>query len=138
MKPRTKRTPEGELKRGVMDFIALQADCIIVRVFTGTVKAERGGWIHGAPNGTADFVGLCAGIPLALELKAKRGRASEEQLLFSCKWVKSGGCFAIVKTLDDVADALMRCREVARLRTRYAAFMLETDGNGASVRGGGA
>jgi len=119
-----------------MDFLALQPDCVIVRVFCGKVKAEHGGWIHGAPNGTADFVGHCAGVPVALELKAKRGRASGEQVDFAAKWVKAGGCFVLVKTLDDVADALMRCREVARLRTRYAAFMLETVVNGASVRGG--
>jgi hypothetical protein len=53
-----------------MDFLALQPDCVIVRVFCGKVKAEHGGWIHGAPNGTADFVGHCAGVPVALESQA--------------------------------------------------------------------
>ena len=130
MKPRTKRTPEGELKRGVMDFLALQADCVIVRVFCGKVKAEHGGWIHGAPNGTADFVGHCAGIPVALELKAKRGKRSEEQAAFADKWEKAGGVCVLVKTLDDVAYALRVCR--------HKAAMNQTDANGASVRGGGA
>jgi hypothetical protein len=130
MKPRTRLTPEGELKRGVMDFLALQPDCVIVRVFCGKVKAEHGGWIHGAPNGTADFLGHCAGVPVALELKSKRGKRSEEQTAFAEKWTKAGGVCLLVKTLDDVAWVLRLCRDVALTR--------QTDGNGASVRGGGA
>ncbi len=105
---------ESALSKAVKQYIALHADCVIVRVFCGSVKAERGSWIIGAPNGTADYVGVCAGVPLALELKATKGRVRPEQRAWGERWSACGGVYRVVRTLDDVAEAMMECRDRTR------------------------
>ena len=116
---------ESALKRAVMAYLALHADCVIVRVFCGSVKAERGGWITGATPGTADLLGVCAGVPVAFELKATKGRVRPEQREFAERWQSAGGVYRLVRTLDDVADGLLECRNMQR-----------TDDRTRGVRGG--
>lgn len=120
---------ESALSRAVRDYLALHADCCVFRVFCGAVRAEHGGFIKGAPNGTADYVGTCCGVALALELKSATGRVRPEQRAFGERWQSCGGVYRVVRTLDDVADAMRECRDRS---------MLRTDDRTRGVRGGDA
>ena len=102
---------ESALKSAVLDYLRLHADVVAARVFCGSVKAERGGWIVGATPGTADIIACCAGVAVALELKATKGRLRPDQVDFADRWRKAGGVWRLVRTLDDVADGLREARD---------------------------
>lgn len=60
-----------------------------------------------AINGTSDVLGVLKdGRFLAIEVKAKYGKASPEQLSFIDKINSSGGIAFIAKSVDDVSERL--------------------------------
>ena len=98
-------TPEGVVKREIQDaFKALGVLCI--RVNSGRVRV-RGGWQHGAPEGTADLLVFPGGgRMLAVEVKQPGERATEVQLAWGADWTRRGGVYVVVDSLDGALDAL--------------------------------
>jgi hypothetical protein len=56
----------------------------------------------GVRPGVADFILLCQGIAIAIELKTEKGAQSVNQTSFMHAWRKAGGEYAICRSLDHV------------------------------------
>lgn len=81
-----------------------------LRVLSGRVQV-RGGWVHGAEEGTADIVGGFYGRVFAVETKTPEGRFTDAQIRF-LERIEAQGGIAIRgqnKTPADVVAELMRC-----------------------------
>lgn len=55
-----------------------------------------------AINGVADIIGHYKGIFVAIEVKSKNGRQSEEQKLFEFNIKKNGGHYLLARSLEEV------------------------------------
>lgn len=63
----------------------------------------------GVRKGVADFILLRNFCPIALELKAKDGKQSEDQKGFEDAWTAQGGVYYLCKDIDDVRDIINIC-----------------------------
>lgn len=65
---------------------------------------------YGLANGSADLIGVLDGRFLSLEVKAPRGRVSEEQQ----QWLECvrgcGGVADVVRSVEDAMGVVTRCR----------------------------
>ena len=62
----------------------------------------------GVRSGVADFILLCRGLPIAVELKTTTGRQSENQKGFQSAWVAAGGVYVIVRTPEEIDSLVFR------------------------------
>jgi hypothetical protein len=95
-----RQTPEGTVKAQIQD--ALRAmGCLVIRINAGVVRV-KGGFMRGAPEGTADLLVFPGnGRMVALEIKQPGKKAAPEQLAWGAEWRRLGGTFAVVDTVDD-------------------------------------
>jgi hypothetical protein len=56
----------------------------------------------GVRSGVADFILLCRGQGIAVEIKTRNGRQSENQKGFEEAWKKAGGTYVIVRTPKEI------------------------------------
>ena len=108
-------TPEGQIKSDITKALK-QMGFEVFRIQCGQVKV-KGGWLHGAPNGTADLmipVTLSAVAPaiLWLETKTREGQLSEEQKCFK-RSRRSGQYYLLARSVDDVLGWLKENRASA-------------------------
>lgn len=99
-------TPEGKISKEIRD--ALKAlGYLAVRVQSGVVKV-RGGYMHLAPEGTADvFVVLRpAGRLMGIEVKQPGEKATPVQLAWGADLVARGGLYVVVDNRDDAIAAV--------------------------------
>lgn len=71
----------------------------------------------GLARGWADFLILCQGVPIAIELKVGKGRASEHQISFAAQWIGQGGQHFECRSLADVEGALRALGVPLKART---------------------
>jgi hypothetical protein len=103
-----RRRPEQSLQRAVIDLIATTA-----HPYAFTFHVPNGGWRRpteakimkglGVVPGVPDLIILFGGRAFGLELKAPRGRMSDDQIEVHC-WMKRAG--AEVATVSSLAQAL--------------------------------
>ncbi len=102
---------ETDLSRAIREAVNLQPDAYVIRVQSGMLQAlyrGRARWIHLAPKGTSDYLGIGPGGQfLALEVKAKRGKLTTDQRLFLRRIRDLGGVAAEVRSAAE-AVAVVR------------------------------
>ncbi len=78
----------------------------------GTYSAKRGTFLkNNNPNfrnGVSDILGVILGRPLAIEVKSKLGRPSEDQKVFLEEFGHAGGIGFIARSVEDVAVNLAK------------------------------
>lgn len=65
---------------------------------------RKGKWCP-SPNqtkGVADIIGIYEGRPIAIEVKAPKGKVSKDQEVFLTNWHEAGGDLCIARSVKDV------------------------------------
>jgi len=81
---------------------------------TGASKIEssRGTrFIRFGLPGASDIVGVCQGRFVAIEVKSKRGKQSEQQKLFEQYITTHGGCYILAYNVDDALKVLLTLKQ---------------------------
>jgi hypothetical protein len=101
-------TPEGALKAQVLDFLKV-AYPLHFRMQSGKVAVKRG-FLHLAPEGTADVLVFKGTQPCWIELKAPKGKThkerAEKQQAFRERVLREGHRHIQAQTLDEVIEFL--------------------------------
>lgn len=94
-------TPEQLIKRQIMDWLNAQPRCYVRVLQIGGIRGRSN-----SSKGMSDILGLWNGRGLAIEVKAKGGRMSKEQVEFLEAWNESGGIAIVAYSLEDVIQRL--------------------------------
>jgi hypothetical protein len=89
------QTPETNTKQAVKAFLKLN------QVWTFPCTAGLGSY-----PGCPDRLGIFKGLPLAIEVKSPTGRLTAHQEAFRDNWIREGGLYLVVRSLEDLATAL--------------------------------
>lgn len=107
------KTPEGLVKEAICQWLAYHPkDCPIF-----WINESQGTWDPGKKffrkknspyqlQGVADILGIWKGRPLAIEVKAGKGRPSKEQTEFLTRFCSAGGIAICAWGVDDIEGAL--------------------------------
>ena len=102
----SKQTPEGKVLKEVTDYLTKRG-VFWIRINTqGNYDAKRGMYIPSpyTKRGTPDLLACPNGQAVFLELKAKRGRLSPEQVVMG-EIIKEAGCeWYCVRSVQEVID----------------------------------
>jgi hypothetical protein len=102
---------EAALTTAVLNALQQMPGVVAWRCNSGTAKV-RGGWMHLAPNGTADVIGFASpgGRFFGIELKVQGGRHphTKEQQDWGAKVQKHGGIYILARSVAEALDALTR------------------------------
>mgnify|MGYP001576709913 FL=1 len=60
----------------------------------------------GSAPGVSDILGIYKGKPLAIEVKAPKGKLTEKQKIFLDNWSREGGLAIVAWSIDDVIKGL--------------------------------
>lgn len=105
-------TPEGLLKRQIVEWLSAQPGCYIRQVQIGGIRGRAN---HG--KGISDIIGIWRGRFLAVEVKTREGRLSPEQAEFLECIRRFGGIAIVARSVGDVENNLRdekeRCRDHA-------------------------
>lgn len=112
-------TPEGATLNAILDYLRLR-HIFAWRNNTGAAKVGEGGnsrFIRYGLKGSSDILGcLDDGRILAIEVKAPKGRVTQEQTDFLASIKKRGGVAFVARSVEDVereifAPSLVRRHE---------------------------
>lgn len=98
---------EREIQKTILDYLQLQENmgkCYCFRAGSGLIKTERGGYFKTGKKGCPDILCLIRSIFVAFEVKAPKGRQSDEQKVTQKKIEKLGGVYKVAKSLEDVIE----------------------------------
>lgn len=97
---------EQEIKKSIMDYLNLRADIYFFRLGSGLIRTEQGRYFKTGARGCPDIVVLKKGRFIGLEVKNDKGKQSEDQQTTENKIKQCGGEYYLVRSIDDVIDAL--------------------------------
>jgi hypothetical protein len=104
-------TPETAILHAIRLALGSEPDLVLWHLVQGAALSPHGGFVkYGLAPGAADLVGILDGRFFALETKAPRGRASDEQKLWGALVQRTGGFYCMVKSVDEAKQALERAR----------------------------
>lgn len=110
IKPATKKrgNPEMQLVNEILDYLKKRGDIYAWRMNAGKVKTDKGHWFQGAPDGTADIIGLHLGTGrmVAIEVKAGTNQPTELQMEFIEMVKRAGGVAFPAWSVDQVDQRL--------------------------------
>ncbi len=105
-----KHETESHLKRRICDWLAIHNCFFWIESTTGIYdpvhKCYRRLNSPYAMRGKADIIGIWKGRPLAIEVKVRPNRLTEEQKKFLENFSSHGGIVIVAYTLDDVIKEL--------------------------------
>lgn len=112
-----KRETESNLKHRICDYLALRKDCFFwiesnTGIYDPVTKCYRRKNSPYEINGKADILGIFRGRPLAIEVKVKPNKLSDNQKLFLEKFSNYGGIVIVAYSVNDVIQAIERQVEV--------------------------
>jgi hypothetical protein len=61
----------------------------------------------GLGKGSADCVGIAWGVPIGIEVKTPKGRASREQPIWGRAFEALGGRYAVVRSVEEAVRFVM-------------------------------
>jgi hypothetical protein len=97
---------EQDLTRAIIEAINRTGRALVWRNHSGLVKVKRA-WMHLAPKGSPDIVGLTIGGRfIGLEVKLPKEQPMEEQLVWGAAIEKSSGIWGIVRSVDEALNML--------------------------------
>jgi hypothetical protein len=102
---------EKEIENAILDYLSFRNDVFAWKnqstgIYDPIKKCYRKSNNKHHINGVADILGLFRGRPLAIEVKAARGRATPSQMDFLFKFHKMGGIAIIARNVMEVKIAL--------------------------------
>lgn len=103
---------EHSLQISAADFLrkALPSRAVFFHVPNGELRDKRTAAklkAYGVLPGVPDFIVICDGKLIGLELKAPKGRASPEQVAIGDAFVANGFNWQIVRSLEEVERVLL-------------------------------
>ncbi|MFH1185106.1 MAG: VRR-NUC domain-containing protein [Chloroflexota bacterium] len=107
-------TPEARILADIRLALGKEPGVVAWRISQGLGYTPDGRVMRaGSVPGMADLIAVVAphGRWLGLEIKAPRGRLSDEQRLWGALLEKHGGIYAVVRSVPDAIAALTRARE---------------------------
>lgn len=115
---------ESEIQTAIRLELGRDADLVLWRNSAGVAYHEGRKQRFGLVRGASDLLGILTvaglGVFVALEIKASRGRLTDEQRLFGDLVTRRGGFFAVVRSPDEARAAIDRARKEIRERIRSA------------------
>ena len=106
-------TPEREVLHAIRLGLGTERDLCLLRNNVGTaLGGATGGVVYGLGTGSPDLVGTLAptGRWFCLEVKRAGQKARPEQAAWLARHRKFGAFCAVVHSLDEARDALVRAR----------------------------
>lgn len=101
---------EKEIETSILDWINQQPKCFAFKINTIGVYDENIEAYRKTSKfvlkGTSDIIGIWKGKPLAVEVKSKTGRLSQEQKAFINRYIDLGGIAFKVSSLEEVVRNL--------------------------------
>lgn len=95
-----RKTPEGQIKEDIKKL--LEASGFYVRaIVVGQVPGRKN-----PSKGIPDYVCIKRGRVIFFEVKAPKGKVSEEQETFIMNWTQKGGEAYVVRSADDVLKVM--------------------------------
>jgi hypothetical protein len=111
-------TPEGQILRDIRLALGREPDLVIWRLGAGVTVDKKTGrhYRAGLVPGAADLIGILAptGLFFALEVKAPRGRLSEQQRRWGALVTRMGGFYCVVRSVDEARAALDDARRLTQ------------------------
>ncbi len=100
--------PEMVIVNEILDYLKRRGDIYAWRMNAGKVKTDKGHWFQGAPDGTADIIGLHLGTGrmVAIEVKAGTNQPTELQMEFIEMVKRAGGVAFPAWSVDQVDQRL--------------------------------
>jgi hypothetical protein len=113
-------TAESQLLHNVRLALGQEPDLVLWRNNAGVAKYGRASVRYGLAPGASDLIGIFTtrsglGVLVALEVKAKRGRLSEDQRLFLQLVLARGGLTRVVRSVFEARAQLAVWRSLDRL-----------------------
>jgi hypothetical protein len=104
-KSRGHQKQETAVVREILEYLARRG-IMAWRCQSGIVRVKRG-WMHLAPKGTADIVGvLPGGRFLAVEVKTDDGDLEPSQVEWWARIIAAGALYVLARGIEDVEEAL--------------------------------
>lgn len=117
--PRAKRKvgPEAKLLSDAVAMLRNIPKLFVMRVQVGgTRHTSANGKVRFAKStmtGCADLLVWYRGVPIAIEMKAPKGKLSEGQKIWRDNYLLGGGLYCVAKSLDCVIRVLRVAQEMA-------------------------
>lgn len=100
-------TPEGSIKKLIMDWLNAQPGCYVRSLQVGNIGGRTN-----SSKGMSDIIGSWRGWALAIEVKAPKGKVSPEQEAFLAGWtIRGKGIGIVARCLEDVERILKSIEE---------------------------
>lgn len=93
-------TPEGDIKRAILDYLTAR------RIFHWVNQAGKIPGRRLLKTGITDILGCFNGKLLAIEVKAKTGKLTDEQAEFIYTVKQNGGIAFVARSVEDVEKVL--------------------------------
>lgn len=97
---------ESDIKRTILLRLGARPDCLVWNHPTGVATLSTGHVIRYGLVGSPDIIGVCAGRAIGVEVKAARGRQSDQQKRFQAAWEARGGLYILAKSADEAEKGL--------------------------------
>lgn len=95
-------TPEGKIKRQILDWLEMK------KIFHWVYQSGKVPGRRLIRTGVPDILGAYKGRLLAIEVKAKTGKVSDEQMEFIYQVRMAGGIAFVARCVEDVEAELRK------------------------------
>ena len=96
---------ESGTQKAILDYLALR-HIFHYRNNSGAFKRDDGHFYRFGATGSPDIVCVINGQYVGIEVKAPKGKQSENQKAFQEELERAGGRYILAYSLDDVVNAL--------------------------------
>ena len=97
---------ESDIKRAILLRLGSRQDTLVWNHPTGVAQLPDGRVIRYGCVGSPDIIGVCNGRAVGVEVKAARGRQSEQQVRFQAAWESRGGLYILARSADEAEEGL--------------------------------
>jgi Holliday junction resolvase len=95
----TKETP---IQNKILKFLENKSNTYTVRVGSGAIKTQWGGYFKTGKRGCPDIICCYRGFFVGIEVKAEKGKQSQEQKDTEKQIKQIGGYYFVARSVDDV------------------------------------
>jgi len=109
---------EAQIQHSILQYLGTVRGGYFWRNNSGAVKTQykgRSGFLRFGKVGSADIIGVLRGRFVAIEVKGRKGKVSDEQRDFITNIDRCGGYAIIARSLDDVIALVDRIKALPAL-----------------------
>lgn len=107
---------ESQIQKSVLQFLKNRKDVLAIRLNNLPVPLKSGGFrpvaVRGIPDCHVDFLVNKVPVSVWVEFKAPKGKLSEYQKQFKSTIEDMGGFYEVIRSIDEMEDALTRINGV--------------------------